>query len=333
MHQAYNRASLTEARTFDYPRHGSPPINALPTHRPLSYRTAAVIVTFEPVLEALSHLVEALHTQVRKIIIVDNASSNFAAWQEALPYDEIDVIRLPSNQGIAAALNHGLKITAAQSNLEFCVIFDQDSEPSKDMIDRLEGYHDQLTERGPVAQVGPYFFEHNRGYYLPFIEFRHGVPYRQRDPGNGTWATADYLISSGALISLAALNNVGLMDETLFIDYVDIEWGLRARAAGFQSYGAYDVKMEHTIGENALQVAGMRLAIHKPIRRYYYYRNALLLCRRRYIPLFWKINEIVRLTAKFFIFAVLSEHRADNVRMMIKGIVHGLAGRAGKFPS
>ncbi|MEM5438200.1 glycosyltransferase family 2 protein [Paraburkholderia diazotrophica] len=297
----------------------------------MSQRTAAVIVTYEPERETLLRLIETLATQVRTIFIVDNASGNLEQWQQALPPAHCDIIRLSSNEGIAAALNHGLARAQSETRIEFCALFDQDSAPSADMIDRLEAYQDQLSSRGPVAQIGPYFFEHNRGIFLPFIEFRFGFPRRKRDPGNGTWTTADYLISSGALLSIAALKAVGNMDEALFIDYVDIEWGLRAQAAGFQSYGAFDVRMEHRIGESALEVAGIRLAVHKPIRRYYYYRNALLLCKRRYISVAWKVSEMARLGIKFFVFAAMSKRRAADVAMMTKGICDGLRGKTGKF--
>jgi rhamnosyltransferase len=297
----------------------------------LSHRTAAVIVTYEPEPEALARLIQSLLAQVRTVFIVDNASSNFEHWQIQLPPADCRVIRMASNEGIAAALNRGLTAAEAETALEFCAIFDQDSVLTDRMIESLEQHHDEVSKRGPVAQIGPYFFEHNRGIFLPFIEFKFGIPRRKRDPGNGTLTTADYLISSGALLSLAALKKIGNMDESLFIDYVDIEWGLRAQAAGFQSYGAFDVRMEHRIGEEALDVAGLRLAVHKPVRRYYYYRNAVLLCRRPYISLAWKISEMTRLAVKFVIFSTMSKRRSEDFAMMTRGIRDGLRGKTGKY--
>lgn len=297
----------------------------------MSHRTSAIIVTYEPEAEALLRLANSIAPQVHSIYIVDNASSNFATWHAALDAVVTQIIRLPTNSGISAALNHGLTAVRSRASTEFCALFDQDSAPPDDMIERLEGHIDQLAVRGPVAQIGPYFFETNRGYYLPFIEFHHGFPRRKRDHGGPRVTTADYLITSGALLSVDAIAKVGPMDEDLFIDYVDIEWGLRAKAKGYQSYGAYDVTMTHTIGEKALEVAGVRLAVHKPIRRYYYYRNALLLCRRPYISLSWKVNELSRLALKFFIFALLSGRRREDASMMIKGIGDGLRGKGGKL--
>ncbi|MET3232965.1 UNVERIFIED_ORG: rhamnosyltransferase [Burkholderia sp. 1263] len=297
----------------------------------MSNRTSAVIVTYEPEAEALLRLAKHLAPQVQAVFIIDNASGNFPAWNAALEPVVTGIIRLSSNNGISAALNRGFTAVQTHTTSEFCALFDQDSTPLDDMIQRLETHADQLASRAPFAQIGPYFFETNRGYYLPFIEFHHGFPRRKRDDGGPRVTTADYLITSGALISLAAITKVGPMDEDLFIDYVDIEWGLRAKAKGYQSYGAYDVTMTHTIGEKALEVATVRLAVHKPIRRYYYYRNALLLCRRPYISLSWKVNELCRLAIKFVIFALLSSRRREDIVMMSKGICDGLRGKGGKL--
>lgn len=297
----------------------------------MSLRSDAVVVTYEPDIATLLSLIAALVPQVDKIVLVDNGSSNLQTWRHQLPTQSVLLVELGSNQGIATALNAGFAAVRQRGVATFVTLFDQDSAPSDGMVSRLESYHDELTARGPVAQIGPYFFEKNRGYYLPFIEFSAGIPRRKHAPEAGGWTTADYLITSGSLVPLSAIDQVGALDDSLFIDYVDIEWGLRAKAAGLQSYGVFDVRMEHAIGEKALKLATVRLAMHKPIRRYYYYRNALLLCKRSYIPFSWKLSEVLRLSVKFFIFALFSRHRVDDVRMMTKGIIDGVRGRTGKL--
>lgn len=297
----------------------------------MSNLSDAIVVTYQPDIATLSRLVAALVPQVGTITIIDNGSANLNEWSNHFPGDAVEILPQHANVGIASAINAGVDAVRRRGAARFAALFDQDSAPSHDMIDRLEGYCNDLASRGPVAQVGPYFFEHNRGHHLPFIEFNWGVPRRKHPLGDERWTTADYLISSGSLVPLHAIDMVGPLDDSLFIDYVDIEWGLRAKAAGFQSYGAFDVRMDHAIGEKALNLAVVRLAMHKPIRRYYYYRNALLLCRRSYVPISWKIHEIARLAVKFWIFALFSKNRLPDVRMMLKGIADGLLGRSGKL--
>lgn len=306
---------------------------SIPSGSPtLSFRSDAVVVTYEPDSATLKRLIGALVPQVGKITIVDNGSTNLHEWQNQLPSESVEILAQGTNLGIARAINVAFESVMHRGTAQFVALFDQDSTPSSGMITRLEAHYDALASDGPVAQIGPYFFEQNRGHYLPFIEFKHGVPRRKHARDGVHSTTADYLITSGALVPLDTIRRVGLLDDSLFIDYVDIEWGLRAKAAGFQSYGAFDVRMEHAIGEKALNLGLVRLAMHRPVRRYYYYRNALLLCRRRYIPSSWKFHELARLALKFWIFALLSPSRASDVPMMLRGIVDGLRGRTGKLP-
>lgn len=314
------------------PRAQAPPSPlSSPGRLKLSHRSDAIIVTYQPDIARLAQLVAALSPQVGTITIIDNGSENLSEWLHLFPGGKTQVLPQHANVGIATAINAGFDAVRDRGSAQFVALFDQDSAPSDDMIERLERYGDELACHGPVAQIGPYFFEHNRGYHLPFIEFKWGLPRRKHPRGHERWTTADYLISSGSLVPIAALEKIGPLDDSLFIDYVDIEWGLRAKAAGFQSYGAFDVRMDHRIGEKALNLAGVRLATHKPVRRYYYYRNALLLCRRSYVPVSWKIHELTRLGIKFWIFALFSANRAADVRMMLKGIADGLRGRSGKL--
>mgnify|MGYP002888735411 CR=1 FL=1 len=56
------------------------------------------------------------------------------------------------------------------------------------------------------------------------------------------------IITSGSIIPVKVLQNVGLMDETLFIDYIDYEWCLRAIHKGYQIYLS-DSKMRHNMGD------------------------------------------------------------------------------------
>ena len=57
----------------------------------------------------------------------------------------------------------------------------------------------------------------------------------------------DYLIPSGCLIPMSVLDKMGGMRDDLFIDYVDIEWGLLASHHGFQSYGVCTTHKHHPL--------------------------------------------------------------------------------------
>jgi len=128
-----------------------------------------------------------------------------------------------------------------------------------------------------------------------------------------------------------ALDEIGLMREDLFIDYVDIEWGLRASAKGYHLLGVCAAKMEHQLGEDPLQLFGKKFPCRSPLRHYYLFRNGVRLYCETLAPLNWKIVDGFRLLLKYGTYALFAKPRHHHFFMMTKGILHGLLGRMGKF--
>lgn len=123
------------------------------------------------------------------------------------------------------------------------------------------------------------------------------------------------------------------MDESFSIDYVDIEWGLRAMHAGYSNYGVCDATMAHPIGEQLLTIPFLRkkVPLHSPLRYYYHFRNAVLLYKRSYSSLSWVVNDSARLVAKFVVYALFAPDRLRHIQMMSRGVWHGLIGVSGRL--
>src|SRR5690606_10075289 len=98
----------------------------------------------------------------------------------------------------------------------------------------------------------------------------------------------DYVIASGCLIPFDVIETVGGMQEELFIDYVDIEWGLRAQHQGLQSLGVCAAVMQHQLGEKPIRFRGRLIPVHSPLRHYYHFRNAVWLYRQSWLRKDWK---------------------------------------------
>src|SRR5262249_19594983 len=94
-------------------------------------------------------------------------------------------------------------------------------------------------------------------------------------PGPNVLADA---IASGALIPAEVLQSVGLMQEDLFIDWVDMEWCWRARNLhGLQVIGIGDVVIQHAVGDDVVALGSRKITIRSPLRHYYMIRNAIYL--------------------------------------------------------
>lgn len=294
----------------------------------------AVIVCYHPTRAQLLALVSAISRQVCGIIVIDNTP--IAGLEDWLK-DELKIPLVythePDNVGVATGHNLGIEAAQAQK-ASHVVLFDQDSVPAADMIQKLQSAIQEAAAQGlRIASAGPFFQDPRDGAYYPFIRLAGWKIERVRVPDQGQWCLADYLITSGCLIPLAALEEVGGMEDALFIDYIDIEWGLRARARGFVHLGVFDAGMLHDLGDPPRYFFGgrLRVPIHSPLRHYYHFRNALSLYSRSYIPYRWRVNDGWRLLLKAVFYSFLVGEGRVQRKMIYKGLKHGLQHISGKL--
>jgi len=295
---------------------------------------AGVVVTYEPDPATLGVLLSALRPQLDKVIVIDNGSTldTESLIDPALRSDAwCQVVRLHSNLGIAAAQNVGIEL-ARQARAAFVMLFDQDSEPAPDMVSILLDVATTKSSTGvAIAAIGPRYTDKRQDNPPPFIRIRGISVERQACSNNDSVVEVDYLIASGSLIPMTTLDAVGGMREDLFIDYVDIEWGMRAKLAGFQSFGVCGARMQHGLGEDPISVFGRKVSSHSPLRHYYHFRNAVRLYCESGMPWNWKLADGWRLLLKYGAYSLFARPRHQHWWMMSRGIVHGLTGRMGKF--
>lgn len=286
----------------------------------------AVVVSYQPVLDQLQRQLDSLVPQVDDVVVVDNHSiADLSIWMKLSANPARAVIQLDSNQGVARAQNIGIE-WARKQNATHVLLMDQDSIPAPDMVRELLMAAQSIAD---VAVVGPRYLDVRQGNPTPFVRIRglrfHRLPW---DAGHPI-LPVDCLITSGSLIPMIALDQVGLMREDLFIDYVDTEWCLRARREGLQSYGVCTAAMTHSLGETPHLFFGRTIPVHAPLRHYYQVRNAILLSREPWVPLNWKLAISWHLLLKFGFYSLVTTPRLQHLRMMALGVWHGVRGRAG----
>jgi rhamnosyltransferase len=222
-----------------------------------------------------------------------------------------DVVVPGKNIGVGAAQNLGIA-AARRMGSTHVLLLDQDSAPTPRMVETLLRAGQSLTEAGQrVGAVGP----------STNSEVAAGRPPVE----------VVMLISSGMLIDVSVLADVGDMDETLFIDQVDTEWCLRARSLG---YGCYmtEAVLDHVLGDETRTVWAGRsrsVSTHSPERHYFNFRNSVVLYRRSYVPASYGIRDSVRLAKLFAFFTLTGPSRGRHARMMVAGARDGWKGRSG----
>lgn len=293
----------------------------------------ATVVCHDPRHEALSRLVGLLVRQPGvHVLLVDNselASGRTATASVASAFG-VDLIVNRVNLGVAAAHNVGIR-HAFERNVDYVLLLDQDSALADGGVAHLAAAHRALTKAGqPAAAVGPAIVDFRCDAILPFARLRR-LRMEAVMPGPGEAAECDILISSGCLISVEALRKVGGMDEPLFIDFVDFEWCLRARSAGWKVFGVADAHLHHGVGDRAFVMLGRVIPVHVPARNYYLTRNALLLAGKPYLTWRWRAHLTYRVIGQALLFVLLCPGRLQRLGWVLRGLFDGVLRRGGRL--
>ncbi|MBN3789899.1 glycosyltransferase family 2 protein [Burkholderia sp. Ac-20353] len=304
-------------------------------------RVAAVIVTYNPDPLTLGAMLDALRSQVDRIVIVDNGSQPAVAGPLAALAAQYDCVfdTLGENAGIATAQNRGIERVRrlyddVPRERQYVLLLDHDSIPAAGMVARLVATDRQLRARGVrVGAVGPVSVDRRTGTHARFIVagrfWLNRVPVA--DDGDAA-LRVDFLIASGTLVRGDVFDAVGGMDERLFIDHVDTEWCLRAVHRRYALFAVREAFLEHSLGDEVIPIwLGRRreVFVHSPVRDYYMCRNTLLVLRGIPMPLAWRAFLVVRMLGSVAFFGLGVAPRGVRLRRMWQGLRDGFAGRGG----
>lgn len=210
----------------------------------MSSSISAVVVAYRSAVH-LPRLLGDLEAQgVDEVIVVDNASPDDSADVVRASLPRATVIAMPRNDGFAAGVNAGVQVSTG----DLLLLINPDVRLEVGALAGLRAAH----ERHPRAVLGPVVHDEH-GRLLPtrrslpsvwsFLGEEVLVPERAR-PGRWPqrlWARwrsydieQDAPVLSGVclLIPRSAWEDAGPMDEGYFLYWEEVDWQLRARAAG-----------------------------------------------------------------------------------------------------
>jgi rhamnosyltransferase len=309
----------------------------------------AVVVTYHPDPDSLRALLPALLTQVERVIVVDNGSaSDVGQLMPSVDADRVELVRNDRNRGLAAAQNEGAARAMAWGRCRYVLFTDQDSLPAPNMVRRLRDALVQadrmatIEDPAQVAAAGPQSIDIRTGEASVLIVDQWGWPGRWLPPerlphlsrNEGGSYNVSFLIASGSLVPVPVLRALRGMRSNYFIDHVDTEWCLRARAAGYRLLVVPDALLHHRLGDSVkrLPVFGKRrIFYHTPLRDYYMFRNTLLMLRDVRMPVGWRVHFVIRLLQFAGYFLMLGDQRKQRMAHMWLGIKHGLRRVSGRL--
>ena len=287
---------------------------------------AIIIVLYYPNIDNINSSISSIGSN-RLIILIDNTPNleNDSLIGKINVDNQSKIIYLPQklNLGIAEAQNIGIQwIYSNQNSISHLLFLDQDSLIDSKFLDAMLNEYLRISKFDiKIGALGP-----------EVIESDTLLPYKSDKSISSKSKLKDFkivskIISSGMLISLDTIKEVGFMKRDLFIDLVDFEWCWRANTFGYKNCITQRVQMAHKVGLELKYFLGIPFILSSPFRYYYQTRNYIILLFINYVPLKWKFINGLKKLFTLFIIAFISPNGSKSLQFMIKGFFDGFLKR------
>lgn len=244
---------------------------------------SAVIVSFNtaPLLKRAIASIQESSESVGdvEIIVIDNASEDGSPEMVRTEFPEVRLVRLTQNHGFAAGTNMGIRMARGGQVL----LLNPDAELKAGCLKSLVAF---LEAHPWVAAVGPrleypdgapqdsaFRFPDLGQIFLDFFPLHHrllGSSFNGRYQPSSQPHPIDHPLGACMLISRAAIDDIGLLDEGFFMYCEEVDWCMRAHERGWQIYHDPEAVAIHHSGKSTEQRSGaMFEQLHRSRRRLY----------------------------------------------------------------
>jgi len=264
-----------------------------------------------------------------RILVVDNGSSDGSERLLRSEFPEIEVIQTGANLGFAGGNNVGIR-HALDHGANYILLLNNDTLVDRDFVTPLVAIAAADCRVGMLCSK---IFFHDApdviwfaGAHLrPLLGWNHHLGYGQVDDGRyDNVVETDRPTGCAMMVSKQVCKAIGLLREEMFCYAEDVDWGLRARNAGYKVVYVPTSKVWHKVTRSTGGVAS-------PLSQYYSLRN-MLLCLDLNLPLVFplRVFRYVTVIGPYMTSALkLPGPRFRRLLAVIKGASHYFLGRFG----
>lgn len=241
-----------------------------------------------------------------RVVVVDNCSPDSSAQVVRDEFPQAQLIVAAENRGYACANNLGLRtfLNGAEPPPRYLLLLNADTRLPPDALARMVAF---LDEHPAVGVAGPKLVRpdgsldlacrrsfpdmatliyRRMGLHKLFPRNPRFTRYNllDRDPNETT--EVDSVVGAFMMVRTAALDKVGLLDESFFMYGEDLDWAFRIKQAGWQVYYYPAVEVLHYKGESSKQ------RVFKTT--YEFYRAMYIFYRKHYARhTIWLLRPII----------------------------------------
>ena len=217
----------------------------------------------------------------QRTIVLDNHSTDGSLAAIRSNFPEVETIELAENRGYTGNNNVGIRL-ALEAQADWVFVLNEDTILDPECLAKLVAVGESHSNIGMVGPMVYHFDEPTliqsaggvlgRGWESVHLGKDEKDGGQFREPHMVSWLTGCAL-----LIRRAVINQVGMLDERMFIYYEETEWCLRARAAGWRLMHVPEAKLWHK--------GVQRNYLPSPSFTYYMTRNRFLMLSKHRAPI------------------------------------------------
>ena len=284
----------------------------------MNYRegVCAALTLFYPSDEQIENLVKYLDV-FPELLIVDNTPTGRHEYIDKIKgYKKIHVLSLSENIGLSKGLNLICE-SAYNLNYKYCCVLDQDSTLDNNSIEDMISFINNFGSKVAL--------------FCPNIVYKHNND-NSCTSGSNDFKIVDWAITSGSFFDLDVFKIMNGFDENYFIDRLEIDYCLKAKACGFPTVQVSSVSLHQELGEPAT-FCGFKFYQHSPLRVYYQFRNRIYFyTEKKYSSKLFSYLKLILLSIRQILKIILIESKKkEKIMYILQAIKDGKYGKYGKY--
>lgn len=210
-----------------------------------------------------------------EVIVIDNASPNDNPDIIRQLHPEITFIQSGQNLGFAGGNNLGIK----RAKGKYILMLNNDTEVESRFLEPLVAKLESSSKIGAVSPKIKYFYQPDTIQFSgqapvnPYTMRSHGYGHGAKDTGQfDRDSLTSFVHGAAMMIPVSVIKRVGLMAETYFLYYEELDWGARIKASGYELWYVHNSTVMHKESISTGKLS--------PFKTFYMNRSRLLYLRR-----------------------------------------------------
>ncbi|GBF48857.1 dTDP-rhamnosyl transferase rfbF [Leptospira ryugenii] len=296
---------------------------------------ATIIVLYHTELEFLSMLKDLCLEKTHIILISNGISKELLEKLKTIQLKhkrQLHIHLNSDNIGLASAQNQGIEI-AKTIGCKYILFLDDDSHLSKGAIDSLKSF---LIEDPKCGIVGPDIVHTSGAKQSYWVKSKFFWQRRSFTSEETSLREVNTIIASGSMIPIHIIQSCGLFEDRYFIDYIDIEYCLRVRKAGYRVSVVKNVQLRHQLGEKSISrffFFEVSPTNHSSLRKFFMTRNRIWTWIKyaRILP-DWFFLDLINFCVDTTRTLLFETGREKKIKAFCLGILYGLTRTEHSIP-